>query len=433
MKKIMIVDDAKFMQKVTSDMLKASYETVCVSSGEEALARFEQEKPDMILTDLVMPKMSGLELQRLLHERYSRHIPVMFMTADEREDSESRSFAGGAADYIRKPFNREVLLRRIGNIMQNLERIAELKTDAETDPMTGLLNKSHAQKVLGEVCTKAAGVLMMVDLDSFKLVNDLYGHGMGDKILIRFADILRATIRGSDVAGRMGGDEFIVFCRDVREEQIIAEKSRAINDALLASAREYMGADMTIPLGASIGAVHVPEEGTEFAALYRKADKALYRVKQHGKHGYAFYQSESAPGEKEDAAGAPGSIRSARVILEERNRKKGAYEVDFEQFRSIYRFLIRAIEGSRKSVELVSLTLTDPTLTDEFGESLRSSLRRSDVYTRSGATQYLVLLSDMQGADARTIERRVLDNWSAAGRGESGDVIWDSVLISAEG
>ena len=429
MKKILIVDDAKFMQKVTKDMLSHAYETVCASSGEEALALFEKEKPDMILTDLVMPGMTGLELQRVLQERYSERIPIMFMTADEREDSESRSFEGGAADYIRKPFNREVLLRRIGNIMRHVERIEGLKMVAETDPMTGLLNKACAQRVLGEACAKAAGVLMMVDLDSFKLVNDLYGHGMGDKVLIRFSEILRSVIRGSDIAGRMGGDEFIVFCRDIREEEIIAEKSRLINEALLASAKEFMGENMNIPLGASIGAVAVPDEGTDFSELYRKADKALYRVKQNGKHGYAFYGGKTAQADREKAEKATGSIESIRMILEERNRTKGAYETDLEHFRSVYRFVIRAIENSRRSVELSLFTLKSAAKTDSFGEALCNSLRRSDIYAKSGAKQFLVLLTDMEGADDRAIVERVLGNWEDAGNGTAADVEYESILI----
>ena len=98
MRKILIVDDAKFMLKVTSMMLSSKYETVCASSGEEALELYEKEKPDMVLTDLVMPKMNGLELQQALLEKYQEQIPVMLMTADEREENETKSLEGGAMD-----------------------------------------------------------------------------------------------------------------------------------------------------------------------------------------------------------------------------------------------------------------------------------------------------------------------------------------------
>ena len=432
-KKILIVDDASFMQKVTSDMLSQKYDTICASSGEEALALYEKEKPDMILTDLLMPGMTGLELQRALTERYSEQVPIMFMTADEREENESRGLEGGAMDYIRKPFNKDILLRRVDNIIRQVDRIAGLKLVAETDRMTGLLNKASAQHVLTELCKKAVGTLMMVDLDSFKLVNDIYGHGMGDRVLIRFAEILRGVVRSSDVVGRMGGDEFIVFCRDIRDEGIIAEKAAAINSQVLTMAKELMGDEMNIPLGASIGAVKVPNEGTGFDQLYQKADHALYGVKQNGKHGCAFYSSSSAIEESVSAKDSANTIANARKILDERNRKPGAYALGFESFRSIYRFLIRSIENYHKVFGLVLFTLVAaPETVEAFAEVLSSSLRRSDVYTKSGKYQYMVLLAEMEDADEKPILQRIIDNWTATGKGNARDLSYDTIIIHGE-
>ena len=417
MKKILIVDDAQFMQKVTSGILSEKYETICASSGLEAMELYAKEKPDMVLSDLIMPQMTGMELQRLLTEQYDEHIPFMFMTADEREETESLGLEAGAMDYIRKPFKPEVLLRRVDNIMRqvdSLRQIQGLKVVAETDPMTGLLNKAFAQKTLTDLCTKASGILMMVDLDSFKLVNDLYGHGMGDRILIRFAEILRSVIRSSDVAGRMGGDEFIVFCRDIRDEQLIAEKSAAINANLLASAKEFMGEDMNIPLGASIGAVLVPDEGTMFPDLYKKADKALYTVKQNGKHGYAFFHEHAAAETADAPKESAGSLAGARMILEERNRQKGAYELGFENFRTLYRFIVRSMENYHYNAEFALFTFApdaSAAAVDSFGDLLRQSLRRSDVYTKSAKSQYMVLLPQPGDDHGEAIIRRLMTNW----------------------
>jgi len=419
-KKILIVDDATFMQKVTSSILSQKYDTICVSSGQEAIELYEREKPDMILTDLIMPHMTGLEMQRILLERYNEHIPIMFMTADESEESEDLSLAGGAMDYIRKPFKAELLLRRVDNIMRHVDRIQSLRQVAEVDPMTGLLNKAHAQRVLGELCRKATGTLMMVDLDSFKLVNDLYGHGMGDRILIRFSDIIRSVIRSSDVAGRMGGDEFIVFCQDIRDEAIIAEKAHTINKEILASAKEFMGEDMNIPLGASIGAVSVPDEGRVFTDLYAKADKALYRVKQNGKHGYAIFRGESAPEEKDETVPA-NSLDSMRMILGERSRPKGAFELGSEAFQAVYRFLMRSAEIYHRAAVLAMLSLRSAAdaapageeETERFGALLAASLRRSDVICRSGKGQYLVLLPETDVENGKAILARVLESWQA--------------------
>ena len=418
MKKILIVDDAIFIQKVTSSILSSKYTTVCASSGPEAIELYEKEKPDMILSDLIMPKMTGLDLQRILWEKHGEHVPFVFMTADEREENESIGLEAGAMDYIRKPFKPDVLLRRIDNIMRHIDSIAQnehLKTVAETDSMTGLLNKAHAQNTLAELCSKASGVLMMVDLDSFKLVNDIYGHGMGDRILVRFSEIIRSVIRSSDVAGRMGGDEFIVFCRDISDEELIAEKSAQINTELLSAAKEFMGDDMNIPLGASIGAVVVPDEGTSFAELYLKADKALYSVKQNGKHGYAFYHDKSARGEDHTEKKHVGTLTSARMILEERNVHKGAYELGFESFRSVYRFLLRAMENYRYEAELVLFSFNPDTSSEaveRFGKLLHRSLRNSDVYTKSSNTQYMVLMPKPNTGNYDAVRNRIMEGWA---------------------
>ena len=438
-KKILIVDDASFMQKAMTAMLSSNYDTICASSGEEAIELYEREKPDLVLTDLIMPKMTGLDLQQALKERYQEQIPIIFMSADENEENEVRGLEGGALDYIRKPFKQELLLRRVDNVIRHMERIRGLQIAAETDPMTGLLNKTHSQKTLQRVCQQASGVLMMVDLDSFKLVNDLYGHAMGDKILIRFADILRAVNRSADIVGRMGGDEFIVFCHDVQEEGLIKEKARQINDEIYQSALEYMGEDMNIPLGASVGAVLVPQEGTDFQALFKKADSALYKVKQNGKHGCAIYNGGQAGHGADNSPGPGTSVENLRMILEERNRKPGAYNLSFENFRSVYRYLIRCIENYHRPMELIHFSVT-PTLAganglteeetcEKFKDVMAHSLRRSDIYMETGKGQYLVLLSEMGSVNEETVLGRILKNWEDSGAGLRTDIAFESSVI----
>ncbi|MBQ9521235.1 MAG: diguanylate cyclase [Oscillospiraceae bacterium] len=266
-KKILIVDGEKKIQDSLRDMLSERYDVSCASTGEEAVELYDRERPDLVLTDLNIPHMSGFDLQRILREKRRELVPMMFMSAGASEETEIRGLEGGAFDYIRKPVKADTLLWRVGNIMRHMERIHTLQRAADTDPMTGLFHKAYARRVLTDLCLRADGMLMMIDLDNFKLVNDLYGHTMGDRILIRFAEILRGVIRSTDIAGRMGGDEFLIFCQDIHEESTVAEKTALINQLLSASAKEYMGADMRIPLGASVGAVPVPEEGTDFADL----------------------------------------------------------------------------------------------------------------------------------------------------------------------
>ena len=422
MKKILIVDDQMITLKMTNHILASQYQTFCASSGSEAIELYRSEHPDLILTDLHMPEMSGFDLQNVLQEEFEENIPIMFMTADSSDENESKGFENGAVDFIRKPFRADVLLKRVANILQSVEEIRGLKKAAETDPMTGLLNKASSQDEIGVLVRTTPGVFMIIDLDSFKFVNDIYGHDMGDKVLIRFAEIIRSAIRASDIAGRIGGDEFIAFCQHINNEDVIAEKVRYINDELLKSALEYMGDDMRIPLGASVGAVCVPEEGTVFQELFKKADKALYSVKQNGKHGHAFYH-DSSKVEHDESAVTTG-ILSEMAILAERSRERGAFALPYEQFKLLYRFLVRVESNYHKENRLIIFTIKSKEsdeinqeliyATQRFYDTACSSLRASDVVTQRGKNQVMVLLLEANQVDSKMVIDRVVTNWQEA-------------------
>ncbi|WP_029320387.1 GGDEF domain-containing response regulator [Butyrivibrio sp. AE3004] len=428
MKKILIVDDERITLRMTQHILATNYETICVTSGKEAIEKYKQERPDMILTDLHMPGMSGFELQNTLQDQYAEHIPVMFMTADADEETEGKGFEAGAVDFIRKPFRADVLIKRVENILKNVEKIQGLKAAAETDPMTGLLNKASSQTEIGAMCRNTRGVLMMIDLDSFKLVNDIYGHSMGDKILIRFAEIIRTAIRTNDIAGRMGGDEFIAFCQNVMDEKIIAEKTRYINEELLKSAKEFMGEDMNIPLGASVGAVLAPSEGTDFLTLYKKADKALYNVKQNGKHGHSlFVESEN---DKEADKQTASDIIQDMMILGERSKGKGAYSLNSDQFKLIYRFLCRVEDNYQVSNHYIIFTISPQgtdndkvpgEIGDSFYEVVKDALRGSDVVSQNGKNHVRVILLESETMNSEMIIKRIIDNWK--GKDPSGQYV----------
>lgn len=420
MKKIMIVDDEKIYLMMTNHILSSAYETVCASSGAEAIELYKKEKPDMVLSDLRMPEMSGYELQQALQKEYEEKIPFMFMTADTDEETESKGFENGAMDFIHKPFRADILLKRVGNILDTIEKIQGLKKAAVMDPMTGLLNKASVEEEIATVCKNTPGALLMIDLDSFKLVNDIYGHAMGDKILICFAEILKAVVRPIDIVGRLGGDEFIAFCQNVSDEVVIEKKARFINKYIVDAAKEFMGEDMTIPLGASIGCVFVPDEGTDFSVLSKKADKALYAVKQNGKHGYLFYTDLSSDDKKDDAQTT--DLVNAVKILGERNRGKGAFVLPFEQFRTTYQFLSRLNANYQKEISLILFSIKEKEhaavpiedAVDEFIEILGSSLRQSDLVTQNGKNQCLIILPETAPQNVGVVTERIMQKWDEA-------------------
>ena len=419
MRKILIVDDMMVSLMMTENMLADHYKTFCASSGEEAMKIYRQELPDMVLSDLRMPGMSGYELQTQLQEEYHEVIPFMFMTADHDEETESKGFDNGAMDFIRKPFRPDVLLRRVDNIMQTVEQIKGLKKNAQTDQLTGLLNKVSSQIELTKVCEKSIGALMMIDLDSFKLVNDIHGHAMGDQVLVNFADILRSAVRPTDILGRMGGDEFVAFCQGIHDEQSIAAKSKFINERIVEMAKRLMGEDMNIPLGASIGCAFVPMSGTEFAELYQKADKALYGVKQNGKHGYGIFNEHE--GEEEADANEIANLDQVEMILSERGADNKAFILPFESFRTVYRFLKRTRGDYSKMTCLLVFSLIRhkeggkgnlKEAAEQFMSVLHETFRAGDAVTQNGNNQFFVLLTNTDAYRHVTgAVKRISDAW----------------------
>ena len=241
MAKILIVDDEEMMLMLAERILSRKYDVVTATNGFEAIDLYESEHPDLILSDLMMPEMSGYELHRILQERSAETLPIIFMSADEGEENEIRGFELGAADYIHKPVRPDVLLKRVGNIIDNLDKIRGLEVAAETDSLTKMLNKAASQKKIGEAVKISAGVLLMIDLDSFKLINDIYGHAAGDKILIKFSELIKSIIREKDLAGRMGGDEFVAFLEHVDDEKILKNRAAWLNAEILNYAKKLLG------------------------------------------------------------------------------------------------------------------------------------------------------------------------------------------------
>ena len=173
---------------------------------------------------------------------------------------------------------------------------------------------------------------------------------------------------------------------------------------------------MNIPLGASIGAVAVPDEGIDFATLYAKADKALYQVKQNGKHGYAIYSEHEDSEETEDKK--ESGIAREVAILKERNKEKGAMNLPNEQFRLIYRFLARAELNYHRENKLALFTVEEPgNETDEepaqmLIDLMCNSLRSSDVVTKRSRNTVSVILLEASPVDTNIIIERLVNKWN---------------------
>ena len=420
---IIIVDDDSSNLQVAGHILSRNNMRATALRSGKALIDYIGKNgfPDLILLDILMPGMDGFETLRqlrVLEEKLNaEETPVIFLTADEDAGTENHGFEAGVSDYIRKPFDPEVLLHRIGNIVSKQEKLISLKNEAELDKLTGLLNKAAGAEEFRRLCSCREGLLMMIDLDSFKLVNDIYGHEYGDRILTDFAGIISSLLPEGTKCARMGGDEFAAFCPVKMGSEELAAVSAGLNEEIMKAARSLMGQDMQIPLGASVGAALVPEHGTDFEALIALADKALYKVKKNGRHGYAIYCSEPSS-ENENAVGM--DIEAVSAILGERSIPNVALQLDMEPFAYAYRFVMRyLLRNNRSACKLMfTLSAADGTdgetfreLCDLFGEHIRTSLRKSDLFTRVSSDRYFVLLTDIGEDSVETVIRHLMDSW----------------------
>ena len=440
MTKILIVDDEPMMLMVTKKILSQKYEILCANSAKEALGIYDAEHPDMILTDLLMPEMTGFEMHQALQEKYTEKIPVMYMTADDADETEGKGFDLGAVDFIRKPFRADVLLRRVDNILQNREIIKDLQEEATTDQLTGLLNKAGAISAFTEACQKRDGYFMMIDLDSFKLVNDLYGHDFGDDILTCFAGLLRENLsREEDLSGRIGGDEFMGFLSGPRDEARVERLARILNEKFLERAKEILGPDMNIPLGTSIGAVAVPEFGRDYEELFKMADQTLYGVKQNGKHGYAVYRQTADT----DAEETPEEdLKRLSLVLSERNVANSALWLGQDAFANVYRFLVRLTSRYKMVAHKILFTLRpmDASITTAefeeivkaFGENLHMHLRKSDLMMQSRNNQFFLLLPELDHAYVEQVVERILNTFNETGYAGKARVVYQAAYLSEE-
>ena len=440
---IMVVDDDVANLKMAGTILSKNNMRVTALKSGKALLDYVSEHgtPDLVLLDIMMPEMDGFEtfnnLRKLESEKGYGETPVIFLTADSNTGTESKGFEIGVSDYVRKPFNPEVLLRRIDNVISMQNEMENLKNEASIDKLTGFMNKAATNAEFSKLCAKTNGCLMMIDLDSFKLVNDIYGHEMGDKVLISFADIIRETLPAGSKYGRIGGDEFTAFCVNTDSEQAVADITKALNEKLVAKAKELMGPDMNIPLGTSIGAIMVPVHGNDYESLLKLADKSLYKVKKNGKHGYALYSSDFM---EEEENSSVMDIRGISEILGERNIHDKALQLDMEAFAHVYRYATRYFMRNGVNVLKVLFTLDKIEGTndadyknkcDEFGNHIRNSLRKSDMLTRSRYNQYFVLIPDIREEHTEMVVKSVIDKWNDKYAG-SFDISYETEFVRQE-
>ena len=308
--KILIADDEEVIRNMLKEHLTdEGFSVVAVPSGEAALEVFREDPNHLVITDIRMGGMSGVQLLEEV-KKLDEHALVIIITSHASLDNAVATLKAGAFDYIFKPFqdletvtevvnrgmHKIALLHENRGLMEDLEQNnlrmeqsnQELKELVIRDGLTGLFNHRHFKEVLEREVARAARYerslcLIMVDVDHFKNYNDTHGHPVGDEVLKTLADIISGRLRAVDLPARYGGEEFVILLPETERPggNIAAEDIRAQVENFPFKGRESQPLEkVTI----SLGLAEFPDDADESSLLLKKADDALYRAKSEGRN-----------------------------------------------------------------------------------------------------------------------------------------------------
>src|SRR5271166_4107866 len=283
--RILVVDDAPLNVKLLT--LKLEHEHYVVSTaanGLEALAKIEVEKPDIVLLDVLMPRLDGFETcRRIRADPATAHIPVVMVTALDVDDL-VRGLEAGADDFLTRPINDIALMARIRSQLRQKRYYESILEQSMIDPLTGAFNcrylGAHVARLIARCRTAHKPIaVLMIDVDHFKQINDEHGHAAGNQVLKQIVNRITSALRPSDLVARMGGEEFVVVMpeTDLDAGHRIAERLRS---GIAGTPVEEVA--VTVSIGAAVIQPDTGEE--ELDAALRRADEALYEAKRAGRN-----------------------------------------------------------------------------------------------------------------------------------------------------
>jgi two-component system cell cycle response regulator len=293
---VLVVDDSPVARKQVEHTLPQDQYTVhFASTGCEALDLFAKHRPAVVITDWLMPDLSGIELcERIRQEFQGCYTYIILLTGISEKANVVRALQAGADDYLTKPFHPDELLARtgVGRRMLELHREIEAKNRllerlAVTDELTGLPNRRGVlewakRQLSGAVRHGFPLWVVMADLDHFKSVNDTYGHDAGDAVLKKFAEILKANTRQCDMCGRIGGEEFLLVLTHVQQQGVRLAIDR-LGEQFDAQRFTFGGQEVRVTASFGIAGLR-GGESPKFDSLMVRADKALYSAKHLGRN-----------------------------------------------------------------------------------------------------------------------------------------------------
>jgi two-component system cell cycle response regulator len=309
--RVLIVDDHEDNVELLRMRLEAwGYRTAAERDGEAALAAVENDPPDLVLLDVMMPKVDGFEVARRMKANHNLpFIPIIMQTALDSTEDKVQGLESGADDYITKPIDFAELRARLRSMLR-IKRLQEaleesqrellevnqrLRHMSQTDGLTGLDNRRHIEERLREMWEHHQRLheplaCVMVDLDRFKSVNDTYGHQAGDAVLKALAHILKRVAREIDRVGRYGGEEFMLLLPGTVLDSAVTFAERVRKEV---EGHTFTFEGGSIQRTASFGVSAVPHPRIrDCEALLKAADDALYVAKETGRNRVIRFDSD---------------------------------------------------------------------------------------------------------------------------------------------
>ena len=293
---ILIVDDDTAIKESVEEYLKIlGYNVESASSAEEALNKLDTFRADVVLTDIMMHGMDGLELTRKIKGRHDSD--VMVMTGYSAEYSYEEAVKVGASDFIFKPFRFEELDLRLKRVLREAEfkrerakMLRDMEQLAITDALTGLYNsRQFFSQIKLEIQRfkrySRALSLLILDIDFFKNYNDTWGHLEGDKVLMGIGRIIDSCMRSMDTAYRYGGEEFAIILPEtgLTKACVVGTRIKDLIGAKVFNPEPGIERSVTVSLGAS-----ELREDEDFTSFIKRTDKALYQSKKSGRNRLTY-------------------------------------------------------------------------------------------------------------------------------------------------
>jgi diguanylate cyclase (GGDEF)-like protein len=294
--RILVVEDDKATLKVLERLLEHLGELTLVETGKAALEYIQNELPDLILLDIGLPDIDGLQVCSAIKAKFEcRDIPILFLTAATETSIEEKALELGAVDFITKPVRPGIVKARVQTHLKLKLKSDELLKKSLVDPLTGLANRRALKEVLDMEWWRSlrSGTpicFLMIDIDYFKEYNDRFGHLAGDRALYEVAYIIQQTFkRANDITARYGGEEFAVVLPDTPPEagRLMAEK---LLQLVLAKGIEHPTSKVSSVITVSVGLAYLVMPTNETHEKWRPddlattADSALYLAKSSGRN-----------------------------------------------------------------------------------------------------------------------------------------------------